>query len=47
MINVYRKVRVNSSPTNLLYKPLGFMAENNVCKTIRQETYAVYYDIKC
>ena len=36
-----------SPPTNLEYKPRGLMAENNVCKTKRQELYAVYYDIKC
>ena len=38
----------NSSPTNLEYKPRGLMTENNiVSKTIKQEVYAVYYDIKC
>ena len=36
-----------SPPTNLEYKPRGLMAENNVCKTIRQELYAVVYNIKC
>ena len=36
-----------SPPTNLEYKPRGLIAENNVCKTIRQELYAVVYNIKC
>ena len=36
-----------SPPTNLEYKPRGLMAENNVCKMIRQELYAVVYNIKC
>ena len=37
----------NSTPTNLGCKPRGLITENNnVCKTIMQEIYAVYYNIK-
>ena len=38
---------IQCSPTNLGYKSRGLMAENNVCKTIRQEIHAVYYDKIC
>ena len=43
-----QKITRDSSPTNLECKARGFMTEsNNVCKTIRQEIYTVYYNIKC
>ena len=42
-----KKNTINSSATNLGYKPVGLIAENNnVCKTIRQKIQAVFYDIK-
>ena len=28
-------------------KPRGLMTEINVCKTIRQKIYAIFYDMKC
>ena len=47
MINVYTKLRVTLLQ-HLEHKQRGLMAgNNNVCKTIRQEMYAAYYDIKC
>ena len=47
MINVYTKLCV-SSPRNLEYKPCVLMAENsNVCKNLKKEMHAFYYDVKC
>ena len=46
MINVYRKLRV-SLLQQIFNTPIYTMWKNDVCKTIRQEIYAVYYDIKC
>ena len=37
----------NPSPENLECNPRGIIAENNVCKTMRQEIYDAFYDIKC
>ena len=37
----------NPSPENLECNPRGIIAEYNVCKTMRQEVYDAFYDIKC
>ena len=37
----------NSSPTSLECMSRGIMTKINVCKTIRQKIYVVFYDMKC
>ena len=44
---IQKKFPHNSSPTNLECKPRGLIAEINVCKTIRQKIYVVFYNMKC
>ena len=40
------KFRRNSSPTNLECKPRGYN-DRDVCKTIRQGIYVVFYNMNC
>ena len=44
--NSRKNFLLNSSPTNLEYKPRGYN-DRNVCKTIRQGIYAVFYNMNC
>ena len=44
--NSHKKFLRNSSPTNLECKPRGYN-DKNVCKTIRQGIYVVFYNMNC
>ena len=44
--NSHKKFLRNSSPKNLECKPHGYN-DRNVCKTIRQGIYVVFYNMNC
>ena len=44
--NSNKKFMCNSSPTNLECKPRGYNGRN-LCKTIRQGIYVVFYNMNC
>ena len=44
--NSHEKFLRKSSPTNLECKPRGYN-DKNVCKTIRQGIYVLFYNMNC
>ena len=44
--NSHKKFLRKSSPTNLECKPRGYN-DRNVCKTIRQGIYVLFYNMNC
>ena len=44
---IHTKFPRNFSPTFLACMSRELMAEINVCKTITQKIYVVFYDMKC